>query len=274
MDDLTTLIARVRSGDRRAFGEIVARFQQMAVGYATAQLGDAHAAEDAAQEAFLSAFVDLEQLREPAAFPGWFRRIIHKQCDRIRRRQRISLVPLEEDQWEARVEPISTMDVEDRRQTLALAIQRLPEQERAPVTLFYLQQYSQAEVAAFLEVEPSTVNNRIHSARKHLKQELMEMAEQEGQAKRTDSTFAGRVEEQIEAMASLHSTLAKPIRASLVESLGDDVMVRVVSVKHDIVLPLSMLHLLIPTKGQPGKNMFRHPHGTGRLSPRSRHRSR
>ncbi len=102
MDDLTTLISRVHGGDRQAYGDIVGRFQHMAVGYATSCLGDPHLAEDAAQEAFLQAFVDLAQLREPAAFPGWFRRIVHKHCDQIRRRQTLHLVPLEEDQWEAR----------------------------------------------------------------------------------------------------------------------------------------------------------------------------
>jgi RNA polymerase sigma factor (sigma-70 family) len=142
MHDLTTLISRVQQGDRQAYSEIVARFQHMAVGYASAQLGDPHLAEDAAQEAFLQAFVDLGQLHEPAAFPGWFRRIVYKHCDRIRRRRRLHLVPLEENQWEARVEPVSQLEVEDRRQMLALAIQRLPEPERAPVTLFYLRQYS------------------------------------------------------------------------------------------------------------------------------------
>ena len=75
----------------------------MAVGYASAQLRDQHLAEDAAQDAFLKAFVDLGQLHEPAAFPGWFRRIVYKHCDRIRRRRRLHLVPLEENQWEARV---------------------------------------------------------------------------------------------------------------------------------------------------------------------------
>lgn len=191
MHDLTTLISRVQQGDRQAYSEIVARFQHMAVGYASAQLGDPHLAEDAAQEACLQAFVDLGQLHEPAAFPGWFRRIVYKHCDRIRRRRRLHLVPLEENQWEARVEPVSQLEVEDRRQMLALAIQRLPEPERAPVTLFYLRQYRQAEVAAFLEIPESTVNNRMHSARKHLKKELLEMTEQELHKPTPDTAFPG-----------------------------------------------------------------------------------
>ena len=237
IDDLPTLIDRVRSGDRVAFGQIVGRFQDMALGYATSQLGDPHAAEDAAQEAFLQAYVDLDQLQEPAAFPGWFRRILHKHCDRQRRRQRVGLTPLDDEQWEARVEPVSELESEDRRRLLTAAIRRLPEAEQAPVTLFYLQHCSQAEVAGFLELPPSTVNNRIHSARKHLRQELLDMAEQERtSAQQTDTTFVGRVEEQIEALTSLHATLTEPIRDSLLGSLGQDVTVRVVSVKHDIGL--------------------------------------
>jgi DNA-directed RNA polymerase specialized sigma24 family protein len=106
----------------------------MAVGYASAQLRDQHLAEDAAQEAFLKAFVDLGQLHEPAAFPGWFRRIVYEHCDRIRRRRRLHLVPLEENQWEARVGRCHSWS---RSARLSLS--------------FYLRQYRQAEVTAFLE---------------------------------------------------------------------------------------------------------------------------
>jgi DNA-directed RNA polymerase specialized sigma24 family protein len=60
-----------RAQRHAAFGELVVRFQDMAYGYAYAILGDAHLAQDAAQEAFIAAYQKLAQLREPAAFPGW-----------------------------------------------------------------------------------------------------------------------------------------------------------------------------------------------------------
>ena len=91
-------------------------------------------------------------------------------------------------------------------------------------------------MAAFLEIPESTVNNRMHSARKHLKKELLEMTEQELHRPTPDTTFAGRVQEQIEAMTSLHAALAEPIRQSLVETLGDDTSVRVVAVENTIGL--------------------------------------
>ena len=71
LDDLTTLILRVRSGDVEAFSPVVKRFQDMAVGYAYSILGDFHLAEDAAQNAFMTAYLNLESVRDPAGFPGW-----------------------------------------------------------------------------------------------------------------------------------------------------------------------------------------------------------
>lgn len=69
MEDLRSLVARSKSGELEAYGVIVRRFQDMAAGYGYALLGDFHLAEDAAQEAFIEAYQDLEKLREPAAFP-------------------------------------------------------------------------------------------------------------------------------------------------------------------------------------------------------------
>ena len=89
---LLTLVIQAQSGDLEAFAAIVRRFQDMAVGYGYSLLGDVYLAEDAAQEAFTSAYRDLSQLREPAAFPGWFRTIIFKQCHRLIRRRQITTV--------------------------------------------------------------------------------------------------------------------------------------------------------------------------------------
>src|SRR5579883_1864810 len=80
---------------RRAFGRIVDRFQDMAYGYAYGVLGDHHLAQDAAQDAFVTAWTRLGSLRDPQAFPGWFRRIVRSQCSRLVESRR-SALPLEE----------------------------------------------------------------------------------------------------------------------------------------------------------------------------------
>jgi len=89
MTELNDLIMQVQEGDIDAYEPVVHRFQDMAVGYSYAILQDRHLAEDAAQEAFISAYFDLSSLKEPKAFPGWFRRIVLKQADRIGRKRRL-----------------------------------------------------------------------------------------------------------------------------------------------------------------------------------------
>lgn len=107
---LETLVTRVQRGDRDAFETIVRRFQDMAVGYGYAVLGDMAMAEDAAQEAFINAYRDLPALREPAAFPGWFRQIVFKHIDRTRRKLRAGQVPLEQAR---RMNPPQPLDNQD-----------------------------------------------------------------------------------------------------------------------------------------------------------------
>src|ERR1700754_1106480 len=72
-----------------AFGELVARFQDMAFACAFSVLGDFYLAEDAAQEAFITAWQRLGQLRAPEAFAGWLRRIVLTQCSRLTRGKRL-----------------------------------------------------------------------------------------------------------------------------------------------------------------------------------------
>ena len=90
MQDLSSVVVRAREGDG-AYEMLVRRFQDMAVGYAYALLGDWQEAEDAAQDAFISAWYGLIKLRDAAAFPGWFRRIVHTQANRRLRHEPVSV---------------------------------------------------------------------------------------------------------------------------------------------------------------------------------------
>jgi RNA polymerase sigma-70 factor (ECF subfamily) len=78
-ETISDLVQRANAGDQAAFAELVRRFQAMAYGYAYSILGDFPLAEDAAQCAFVEAYHKLGDLCEPAAFAGWFRRIVFKK---------------------------------------------------------------------------------------------------------------------------------------------------------------------------------------------------
>ena len=199
MEELRSLVVRTQSGDVAAYGEIVRRFQDMAYGYAYAILGDFHLAEDAAQEAFVQAYRDLKQLREPAAFPGWFRRIVFKHCDRITRRTAASKAPLEAAANVPCSEPHPAEAAEKRqmREAVLAAIRALPENERTATTLFYIDGYSQEEVAVFLEVPVTTVNNRLASSRKRLRERMVTMVDETLKHNATDERFSKKVMEEL-----------------------------------------------------------------------------
>lgn len=92
--DYIPVVERARSGSAQAFTDLVMRFQAMAVGSAYSWLGDVELAREISQEAFLDAHLHLHQLRSAAAFPGWFRKIVLKHCDRVTRQKRIASGPL------------------------------------------------------------------------------------------------------------------------------------------------------------------------------------
>ncbi len=156
-----------------------------------------------AQEAFLDAYLCLSQLREPAAFPGWFRRIVFKQCDRLRRKQGSILVPLESeldtaDKHRSPAEALETLQMKDQ---IWAAIDALPEHERSSVLLYYLSGHSQQEVATFLDTSVSAVKKRLFSARQRLREQLLDLVVDTLREHRPsrDERFANSVVEMLNA---------------------------------------------------------------------------
>ena len=181
MEQLAGLVGRATQGDLEAFAKIVRRFQDMAYGCAYSILGDFHLAEDAAQNSFFQAYRELEKLRKPGAFPGWFHKIVLTNCRRLTRGRRLPTVSLEAAGGRASCEPGpgELAEVRESRKKVHDAIRSLPENERMVITLFYIRAYSQDEIAAFLDVPKTTVNNRLHTARRRLKERMVRMVARE-----------------------------------------------------------------------------------------------
>src|SRR6266851_6341019 len=203
MTSLEGLIRRAIEADADAYELIVRRFQDMAVGYSYSIIRDFQLAEDAAQEAFLEAYRNLNKLRDPAAFPGWFRRIVFKQCDRVTRARSFSTIPLDAAERRASKEPTQADALEQREMTnkILAAVDSLPGHERAATMLYYMSGYSQAEVAEFLDVPVTTIKKRLHTARNRLREMLVDLVEDSLREQRPsrDEMFATRVIEILKA---------------------------------------------------------------------------
>jgi RNA polymerase sigma factor (sigma-70 family) len=150
----------------------------MACATAYTMLDDAGLAEDVTQEAFIEAYQNLPKLREIDAFPGWFRRIIFKQGDRLLHGKHLPTVSLEASEvYEKAIDtldPATMLESGERAMLVQRAIEALPEHERIVTLLFYRSGYPLKEIAAFLEIPLTTVKKRLHDARKRLHTILMD----------------------------------------------------------------------------------------------------
>jgi len=190
------------SEKQESFREIVTRFQDLAFACAYAVLRDFWLAEDVAQQAFITAWQKLDQLRNPEAFPGWFRRIVLNECHRLTRGKKLQFVPFESGLTKSaigavasRSDPHARAELLELQNSVRAAITALPQHERLITTLFYINEYSQREISAFLELPVSTIVKRLYSARQRLKQRMIEMFKDDLQTHRPsrNNSFAEQV---------------------------------------------------------------------------------
>ena len=174
MPTYENLVEAAQNGDQPAFAELVLRFQDAAREWAFQVLSDTHLAEDAAQEAFLVAYRQLDQLRDPKAFPAWLKRIVLSQCHRILRRRQMPSAPLDDEDPmpEAGHDPATEVEHREMRESLRRAVENLPDGERAVTELFYIVGYSQQEIAERLQLPLTTVKKRLQYARERLKESM------------------------------------------------------------------------------------------------------
>lgn len=177
-DDMD-LVRRSLRGERDAFEDLVRKYQDAVYGLAFHMIGDFTDAQDIAQQTFVTAYLKLPQLRDPGKFAQWLSKITVNECvSWLRRRQRISLLQ-ERMRHSGRPVPMPHQECEERELDAAVrkAMQSLSEKNRLAVTLYYIDGLSQREVASFLGVSTSAVENRISRARKQLKEEMTKMVE-------------------------------------------------------------------------------------------------
>ena len=194
--DEKELIRRSKEGDPAAFGEIVRRYQQPVYAVAFHIVRDSAAAQDIAQEAFISAFAALKHLRSEDAFPSWLRRIARNKALACRKEQG-RLAPLEEVAVLPSQPEASRMEAETERceaDAFGAEVRRivasLSDALRFPLLLCYLDGVPTAEAARFLGIKEGTLRKRLHDGRKKLQERIVTMAEKTLQEYRLPRGFA------------------------------------------------------------------------------------
>lgn len=173
------MVARAVAGDRAAFGILVERYAGIARRVARAVLGNPDDADDAAQDAMLSALVKLEQYDPRRPFGPWLLRIVaNAATDRRRRRSVRQVEPLDPGLTAGGARPDVTTERRALAERLRQALAQLPERRRIAVVLFDVEGYTHAEIATVLGIPEGTVRSEVFHARRRLRGLLADWKEQ------------------------------------------------------------------------------------------------
>lgn len=166
------LVELVRSQDQELFGEVVQRYQDKLLRYATSLVGDGHQAADVVQESFIKAFINLRGFNVKRKFSSWIYRIVHNQAiNQIKKKKRE--LSLDGNQYlkeamRSKVDIEKDFDKQELAKMVTVCLNKLPLKYRAPLVLFYLQERSYEEISDVLRIPVGTVGTRINRGKKML----------------------------------------------------------------------------------------------------------
>lgn len=175
------LIQEAQSGNLDAFNRLVLAYQDLVYGQAYRMMGEAHSAEDAVQEAFISAYRSLRSFRG-GSFKSWLLRIVTNACyDELRWRKRRPTTPLEPvDEDDETIEsphwladPGESPEEAAERAELSSALQRcldeLPDDFRIVVILVDIEGFDYSDASNVIQKPLGTVKSRLARARVRLR---------------------------------------------------------------------------------------------------------
>jgi len=166
------LVERARRKDAQAFAALIRQHERVALSVAFGVMGDATAAGDVVQDAFIRAWDRLSDLREPERFATWLCGIVRNlSVDHLRRRKPAEALgshksPIAE-KWTH--DPLTELGERERRQGIHAAVMSLDEISRPVVVLRYYEGMASREIADLLELTPAAVDMRLSRARKQLR---------------------------------------------------------------------------------------------------------
>ena len=180
--DEPALIQTAQHGDLDSFNTLILHYQDTVFNTALRILGDEDLAEDAAQEAFISAFKSITAFRG-GSFKAWLMRTVTNACyDELRRQKRRPTTPLEPEtndgeemdspHWLAdpNASPEASLDQAELEHAIQHCLESLPTEFRSVVVLADIQGLDYAEVSVAVKKPLGTVKSRLARARLRLRE--------------------------------------------------------------------------------------------------------
>jgi len=152
------LIARCRGGDRQAHYQLYKLYSRAMYNVGYRIVNNADEAKDVLQDAFISAFNNLQSYRGDSSFGGWLKRIVVNKAINLVRRRRFERLPENENfdvQEEAVVDEFEGYPFEVEK--VRRAIGQLPDGYRVVLSLYLLEGYDHGEIGEILGITESRV---------------------------------------------------------------------------------------------------------------------
>lgn len=174
------LVVRAQRGENAAIEALMRRYNRRLFRMARSILCDHSAAEDAVQECYVRAFMNLHRYEPTGPFGAWLTRIAINEALMLKRRTRRTLLPLDDLEDEtAADDDDDAVRAASARQLLELAVDSLPQDFRTVFMLRVIEQLSVAETAASLGIAEATVKTRLHRAKARLRTDISRRLQRE-----------------------------------------------------------------------------------------------
>ena len=179
-----TLVMLTLAGDQGAFEALIVRYQNAVIASAVSVIHNQYMAEDAAQDAFVTAWMKLNTLQERAKFGVWVCRIA-KNCALNMVTRFRAYLPLETMEnlnviREQEINPAELYVSSEENDELKKSIGKLPGKVREIIDLHYFGGLSIAEIADKMHISEGTVKWQLHNGRKRIRKDLCAMNEKYG----------------------------------------------------------------------------------------------
>lgn len=167
--ELKTNVRAAKHGSAQAFGQLYEHYAPELYRFALWYLHNASDAEDAVQEAMLSAWRNIRALRKEEAFKAWLFQILANACKTLlQAKSGLRLVSLEENGTPARLAYTPAFE----NDAVGSLLGSLTPEDRAIVTMAVLGDFKSGEIASILGMKSTTVRSRLSRALHSLRQEL------------------------------------------------------------------------------------------------------
>lgn len=169
------LLRQIKAGDSAATRLLVDQYLDRIVNYGTRMLGDRAEAEDVAQEAFLRLWRNLDKWRADAPVIHWLQRVAYNLCiDRLRKKKTVHIEDIAEPE-DPHENPAQSLHQAQVSTAVNIAIQKLPDRQRAAIVFVHQEGHSNIATAEIMEISVEAVESLLSRGRRELRNLLEDL---------------------------------------------------------------------------------------------------